>query len=223
MNFHAYSTTSHITIFVTFLHLPGSRTLGTITAFYENVIMGTSLLQLPLELKLKIYHYALNHSVVTLTAKITRIKASRFPDGSIDGWNYAMPCPCQKDVKAELVGQKQVISLLFVCREINAEVKHTIYDHLRLHVRWNIRPADPEEKGNLWGSDQNPYGLLSPLINGSASTDLLQKVSCISMPLDVDFWWFYTERSATMPNLKEVILYDKEQSAVEMVSDLASS
>ena len=68
-------------------------------------IMATTFLNLPLELRERIYAYALQDTVITLTANMVDIDAVRLLDGTIDSITYNAETPSQEEVKAQLMKQ----------------------------------------------------------------------------------------------------------------------
>ncbi len=69
--------------------------------------MPTTLLQLPLEIRLRVYHYALLNATITLELELHR----RY---DLPGYDWIIPDP--KLIKQQFIGQRHNISLLYASK-----------------------------------------------------------------------------------------------------------
>ena len=133
--------------------------------------MPTSFLSLRPEMRCQIYDLSLPVRHITVKLHLRYQQKGR--------WDWTIPGP--GTLRYQLSRQRHVIALLFVSRQINADLQATIYNTINLH--FCARMARPRSTAS------NDSTLMRALKEVKGLAQLISRVKSVSVPAELQFAW----------------------------------
>ena len=145
------------------------------------IIMTTTFLTLPSEIRALIYQRALQNSIIEIPLRISQVNES-------PRTIQYLP-PTKDQLKLILLSQNHVISLLSVSRLVHSEVHHSIYSNIR--VVFTL----PEQDGPISTPHDNFSKTFTEFLSHNTTLlDLMGKVSMVCSPDMLVTGWLEADR-----------------------------
>ena len=179
--------------------------------------MPTTYLSLPFDLSCEISNLVLKNTVVTITLDIIQktrlVNHYPFIDQACEVDNkwltpYAfVAVPTDSGLRGQLKTQKHAISLLKVSRQVHADLRNSIYSHVRLHIKL------PVDLDFIWSHEPDLHysSCLTEMVNTPVLRTLFQKIGRLSWPwISKEPWdgFFSDQATSALGGLHTIVLYD---------------